>query len=82
MTEHLLKLTISRVSEPVFNGEVVSVTLPGASGEMTLLANHSALISPLVSGTITFTTQDQNKTQLTIDGGVLEVSANHATILI
>ena len=45
--QKLLKLTIARVDGPLFDGEVVSVTVPGASGEMTLLAEHAALISPL-----------------------------------
>ena len=48
----LLNLTISRVDLPVFDGEVVSVTVPGTAGEMTLLANHAPIISPLKEGTI------------------------------
>lgn len=81
--QKLLKLTISKVDAPAFNGEVVSVTVPGAAGEMTLMANHEALISPLKAGTITVRTSDGASPQtFEVTAGTLEVSNNHATILI
>lgn len=83
MAEHkLLNLTIARVDEPVFAGEVVSVTVPGTEGEMTLLANHSALISALRTGTISYITADGTDVTHDITSGTLEVRDNHATILL
>lgn len=76
-----LKLTISKVDAPVFDGEVVSVQVPGVDGQMEILANHEPLISPLQAGTITVTLPDSKETH-EIDGGTLEVSNNHATILV
>ena len=82
MAEHkLLTLTIARVDTPVFNGEVVSVTVPGIAGEMTILANHAPLISPLKSGVIRYKVGENEET-VAIEGGTLEISNNHATILI
>ena len=82
MSAKLLKLTISRVDEPVFDGEVVFVTLPGASGDMTILANHTALISPLKKGKIVYKTTEDTEASLEIESGTLEISQNHATVLI
>lgn len=83
MAEHKqLKLTISRVDGPIFDGEVIGVTVPGIAGEMTILANHSALISPLKKGTITIRKENSEIEEIQIEQGTLEISNNHATILI
>ena len=79
--QKLLKLTISKVDGPVYDGEVVSVTVPGIAGDMTLLAQHAPLISPLKAGPIVIQAEDEQKT-IETTGGTLEVSQNHATILI
>jgi len=76
-----LHVIISKVDGPVFKGEVSSVTVPGSDGEMTLLANHSALISPLKAGKITVRTESENK-EFDIEQGTLEISSNQVTILI
>lgn len=78
----LLNLTISRVDLPVFDGEVVSVTVPGTAGEMTLLANHAPIISPLKEGTILIKKESGEDESVSITAGTLEMSDNHATILI
>lgn len=78
----LLKLTISKVDAPVFDGDVVSVTVPGTEGEMTILADHTALISVLKPGVITVATEAGTKELFETSGGTLEISNNHATVLI
>jgi len=78
----LLQLTIARVDSPVFTGGVVSVTVPGTEGEMTLLADHEAIISALKEGTITYRVPDASAETITITQGTLEVRDNVATILI
>ena len=80
--QKLLKLTISRVDGPVFDGDVVAVSVPGIEGDMQILANHSALISPLTKGTITIHKADGKDESHLIDSGTLEISNNHATVLI
>ena len=76
----LLRLTISRVDGPVFDGEVNFVTVPGVAGEMTILADHAALISPLKAGTIRISADSDQ--EIEIESGTMEISHNHATILI
>jgi len=76
------RLTISRVDMAVFDDEVVSVTLPGMAGEMTLMADHTAIISPLKAGNITVKREDGDEESITIESGTLEMSNNIATVLI
>lgn len=78
----LLKLTISKVDAPVFDGDVVSVTVPGTEGEMTILADHEALISVLRAGTVTVRPETGDTQTFIIDQGTIEISHNHATVLI
>lgn len=82
MAQSLLQLTIANVGSSVFEGEVLSVLLPGSDGVMQILANHEPLISPLQTGEIVIEKQDGTKQTLQIESGVLEISNNHATVLI
>ncbi len=81
-SQKLLQLTISRVDGPVFDGEVIAVSVPGVEGDMQILAHHEALISPLRKGSITIYKADGKKESHLLESGTLEVSNNHATILI
>ncbi|HMO78464.1 MAG TPA: F0F1 ATP synthase subunit epsilon [Candidatus Paceibacterota bacterium] len=82
-TQKLLKLTISKVNGPVFDDEVVSVTVPGSEGEMTLLADHAPIVSVLKTGLITVRLVDGTKQEFgVVESGTLEVSYNTVTILL
>lgn len=78
----LLNLTISKVDAPVFDGEVLSVTVPGSEGEMTILADHEALISVLRLGTVSIKMENGEVVTHSVPSGTLEISNNHATVLI
>jgi len=80
--QKLLQLTIARVDAPVFAGGVVSVTVPGTEGEMTLMADHEAIISALKEGTITYRLPEGTTETVSVTQGTLEVRDNAATILI
>ncbi len=75
------KLIITRIDGPIFNGEATSVTLPGEAGEMTVLAGHEALITPLKAGTITLVSASGTETH-TIESGVVEIANNTVTVLL
>lgn len=80
--QKFLKLTVSKVDAPVFDGEVLSVALPGAAGAMEIMANHEPLISPLTAGVLKIKKADGTVEEYTIESGTLEISNNHATVLI
>ena len=78
----ILKLNIARVDGPVFTGDVVSVTVPGTEGEMTLLSDHTPLVSALRAGTITARLADGTVQEFAVTSGTLELSHNTVTILL
>jgi F-type H+-transporting ATPase subunit epsilon len=77
-----LQLTIARVDAPVFSGLITSVTVPGSEGEMTLLADHTPLMSALRAGTITVRKADGESETFPVTSGTMEVSNNTVTILL
>lgn len=77
-----LQLTIAHVDGPVFSGPVVFVSVPGSEGEMTLLANHTPLMTALRAGSIIVRKVDGTEETFPVTSGTLEVSQNHVTILL
>ena len=77
-----MHLVISRVDEPIFEGQVRAVSVPGVAGDMQILPHHEPLISPLKKGVVTIYKNNDKKESHIIDAGTLEVSNNQVTILI
>lgn len=75
-------LMIAKVDGPVFDAPAVSVTVPGTEGEMTVLAEHEAFISPLRKGTITMRREDGETESFECDSGTIEVGENEVSILL
>jgi len=75
-------LTIAKIGENLFDGEAVSVTVPGAEGVLTVLANHEPFVTPLKEGTIHVETAEGKQTFELAQTGILEVSNNQATVII
>ena len=75
------KVTISRVNEQLFSGDVHSVTFPGTEGQLTILAHHEALITLLKKGTIIIRTETGEK-NFDVLKGLIEVSNGQATVLV
>jgi len=76
------QLTIAQVNEPLFEGPATFVTVPGVEGEMTILPEHTALVSPLKKGVITVQKEDGEEFFEVKKGGTLEVSNNQVTVLL
>ena len=75
-------ITIASVGESRFDSEVVSVTLPGAAGEFTILPQHEPLVTTLKKGIITVRTSKEDSQQFEVEGGVVECSGNRAVVLL
>ena len=65
--------------QKVFEGEAVSVKLPGSIGGFEVLDNHAALISSLGQGKVEI--KSDKGEVYTIDGGVAEIRNNKLVIL-
>lgn len=76
------QLTIARVDMPVFDGPVASVTVPGTAGEMTILAGHVPIVSPLRAGTILIKKDNGEEESINVESGTMEMSHEQLTILI
>jgi len=79
---HTMHLTISSVSENLYDGPAVSATLPGSAGEMTILPNHEPLISTLKEGKITVRIPNAEPRVFPITSGVLETSGERTVVLV
>lgn len=64
----------------VYEGDVDSVLLPGASGEMGILPKHAPVLTTLKYGVIKVRTAGKEEL-FTVAGGVAEVQPNIVTIL-
>lgn len=76
-------LTVARVGENLFDGEAISVSLPGTEGAFEVLAHHEAFVSELKVGKAHAVAADGTKHQFDLPrGGIAEVSHNQATVLL
>lgn len=76
-----MTLKIISAEKVEFEGEVSSVTLPGAKGLFQVLNHHAALISSLVKGTVTYVTApDEQSHSRSIEGGVADVKDNVVSV--
>jgi F-type H+-transporting ATPase subunit epsilon len=67
----------------MFDGQAISVLVPGVDGEMEILAEHEPIISMLKAGTITVKTQaDKDGEKFVIQNGVIEVANNRVVVLV
>ncbi|MCP4144529.1 MAG: ATP synthase F1 subunit epsilon [bacterium] len=75
------KITIVTAERQAYEGEAVSVILPGISGYLGVLANHAPLVTALVPGVLTIRTDDSNTEYLAIGTGFVEIANNAMSIM-
>ncbi|MGI4751185.1 MAG: ATP synthase F1 subunit epsilon [Janthinobacterium lividum] len=77
-----MTLEIITPDKKYFDGEIVSVIVPGSVGSFEVLNNHAPIISTLDHGKIVIRTHVNAKTQtFFIKGGVIEVLNNKVILL-
>ena len=76
-----MTLKIISSEDVIFQGEVTSVTLPGAMGEFTVLRNHASLVSALVPGTMKYVA-DGVTVPVDVQGGLVDVDNNVVSVCI
>ncbi|WP_026903839.1 ATP synthase F1 subunit epsilon [Pedobacter glucosidilyticus] len=75
-----MNLEILTPDKKVFDGEVISVTVPGTMGSFEVLNNHAPIISTLEKGQVTIRTATKTE-KLIINGGAIEVIDNKIIVL-
>lgn len=74
-------LKVISAEDVLFEGEVDSVTLPGAKGSFTVLHNHASLISTLDAGVIVYKSGGADK-EIEVSGGLVDVDNNVVSVCI
>ena len=76
-------LQLKRVSpeKVVFQGEVVSVLVPGTLGSFDILNDHAPIISSLEEGKVEYTTLE-GKNVMNIRGGFVECKKNEVSLCV
>jgi len=77
-----LKLEILTPNGEIFNGEAVSVTLPGEEGEFGVLAHHASLTTLLEAGVVDIEKEDKSVESILINWGVVQVDEEKVVVLV
>ncbi|MCW8894230.1 MAG: ATP synthase F1 subunit epsilon [Sulfurimonas sp.] len=77
-----LKLEILTPNGEIYNGEALSVTLPGEEGEFGVLAEHSSLSTLLEAGVIDIEKVDKSVESILINWGVVQVDEEKVVVLV
>lgn len=75
-----MKLSIITPDKLAYEGEVISVTVPGTTGSFQILKDHAAIVSTLEDGKVIVKNNNEELT-LIIKGGVVEAKDNNIIIL-
>jgi F-type H+-transporting ATPase subunit epsilon len=65
-----------------FSGDAERLVVPGAAGELGILANHAPLISLLEPGETRLTDAEGTLRRYATDDGFVQVRKNHALVLV
>lgn len=76
------RLEILTPNGEIFNGDVVSATLPGEEGEFGVLAHHASLTTLLQAGVIDLETENKIVESVAINWGVVQVDESKVVVLV
>jgi F-type H+-transporting ATPase subunit epsilon len=76
------KLDVVTPEKNVYSGDITSVKIPASTGSFEVLLNHAPLIASLGKGTIRIIEENGNRIEMSVEGGVSEVSNNKVTVLV
>ncbi len=74
-------LSIIDTQREIYSGEAIKLTIPAVGGQMTVLANHMPIVTPVALGEIVLTTPTDT-IALTIGKGMFSMDGRGATLLI
>jgi len=76
-----MQLEIITPDKKVYEGEVISVQLPGTNGLFEILNHHAPIISTLTKGKIRVIDEKNQTEFFEINGGVIEMNQNKVIVL-
>lgn len=75
-------LLVYAIDREIFAGQAQSLTVPGAEGELQILADHTPLIVQLREGDMRIEGENGITTKLPIAGGMVEVKPSEVVALV
>ena len=76
----MFNLSIIALDKKLYEGNSLSLTVPGIDGELTILTNHIPLITPLGKGKMKLKTEKE-EISFQIKSGVLEIKPKKVMVL-
>ncbi len=76
-----MKVEVLTLEKTLFSAEAKSIIVPGLNGQFEMLKNHAPLVSVLQKGIIQITDIKNQKNQIEINSGSIEISNNEIIIL-
>ena len=77
-----MQLTILTPEKEVFQGAVISIKVPGITGQFEILDNHAPIVSALKSGEVRLIMEDKKTVTYQISKGFIEVLNNDVALLV
>jgi len=78
----MFNLSIVTPEQIFYDGEIYSLIAPGIEGYLGVLTDHAPLITAVTPGKVTVQDKDRKELTMSVTYGFLEVSGNHATLLV
>lgn len=75
-------LLVYAIDREIFAGNAQSLIVPGAEGQLQILADHTPLIVQLREGDVRIEGENGITTKLPIAGGVVEVKPHEVVVLV
>lgn len=66
----------------LFEGQIVKLISPGIFQEIAILPNHTPLYAQLIKGELTIHPKEGPRQSIPIEGGILRVKRNQASIIV
>ncbi len=77
----IVNLEVITPGKTLYQGEIISINVPGSKGSFTVLKNHAPIISTLDKGELRIITSDKLSESIEIEGGIIEVKKNNIIVL-
>ena len=76
-----MKIEILTPDKRIFEGDIISVRVPGKKGSFQVLKDHAPIVSTLDRGPVIIVGNEGKQTVVEITGGMVEVKANKIILL-
>lgn len=76
------KVQILIPNKSLFSGDILSIIVPTKEGQITILNNHTPIVSTLSIGEIVVEKENKEKETFNIQGGVVEVKQNGEVVIL